>query len=145
MSEDDRAPPSCCDTAAACVFAKALLARAAECELVRRRALAEREVLECTSPAARSACARFASETRQRARFALRLPAAGQPLMHAQALRLQCGGLQGLQQALSAPRADVHRMLTQANASDAHELPWESIVRGIAHWHVRRRRPVGAR
>ena len=78
----------CCDdTDSACVFSRALLARSAGCACVARRALGEREVLECTQPVARTNCSLLSALMRERARFALKLPAGELPLMHAQVLR----------------------------------------------------------
>ena len=136
--------PSCCDSAAACVFAKALFARSAQCALARRRAIAEREVIECPSPVARMNCRTLEQLLRERARFVLRLRA-GAPPMHAQALRLQCGGLQGLQQALGAPTGDVHQLVGLAHERHGSltELPWEPIVQALVQWQPRvRRRPA---
>src|SRR6266496_1200011 len=107
--DDSPAPGSaCCDSGQACVFAKALLARAATCELSQRRAIAERDLLECTSPVARINCGTLAALLHERARFALRLPAPGHPLMHVQSLRLQCGGLAALRHELAMAEPDVH-------------------------------------
>jgi hypothetical protein len=133
---------SCCDDSdRACVFAKALLARVAQCELVHRRALAERELLECTSPVARTNCGTLAALLHERARFALKLPSAGRPLLHVQALRLQCGGLAALRGVLAAREPDVHRMVQLAH--DRHtsltELPWEPLVHALAAWQPPRR------
>lgn len=145
MNDDDSDPaPSCCDSSVACVFAKALFARAAQCELSRRRAIAEREVIECPSPTARTNCQALAQLARERARFVLKLRD-GTPVMHAQALRLQCGGLQGLQQALGAPKADVHCLVSSAQERHGSltELPWDTIVQAIAQWRPRGpRRPM---
>lgn len=146
MNEDESNPArSCCDSATACVFAKALLARAAQCELARRRAMAERDVIECPSPVARMNCQTLARLVHERARFVLKLPRAGAPVLHAQALRLQCGGLQGLQQALATPDADVHRLvgMAQERHGSLTELPWPAIVQAVAQWQSRRpRRPA---
>ena len=147
MSEHD--PPAtnaCCENTAGCVFAKALLARAAVCELAARRAVAEREIIECRSPVARINCATLAALMHERARFALRLPSPGQPMIHAHALRLQCGGLLGLQQSLGAAQADVHRMVGVAHErfGSLTELPWEAIVHALKQWQSHRpRRPAG--
>ena len=59
----------------ACVFERAILAGCAQCDVSRRRALAEREVLCCTSEVAHINCATLASLFRERATFALRCPA----------------------------------------------------------------------
>jgi len=145
MHDDDALlPNACCDSGSACVFAKALLARAAVCELAQRRQVAERETIECQSPVARMNCTTLAALLHERARFVLRLPCPGQPVMHAQSLRLQCGGLLGLQQALAAPAPDVHRMVAAAHERHASltDLPWASIVQVVAQWQPHRARRV---
>jgi hypothetical protein len=143
MTDDVNAQASsCCESASPCVFTKALLARAAVCELARRRALAERDLIECPSPVARTNCTTLAALLHERARFVLRLPGPGQPLVHARALHLQCGGLLALQQALGAPRPDVHQMVGAAHERHGSliDLPWEAIVRALAQWQPRSRR-----
>lgn len=132
----------CCGGSdAACVFDRALLARSAACGWVRRRSLGERELLECGSPPARLDCHRMAALLHERARFALRLPRAGEPLRHVQALRLQCGGLAGLRSALGRDRAEVHDLV--AGALQRHEsvdgLPWPEVVDAVRAWSPRRR------
>ena len=144
---DSDAPGSnpCCESGALCVFAKALLARAAQCGLAARRSVGERELIECRSAVARSHCGALAALMHERARFALRLPSPGHPMIHAQALRLHCGGLIGLQQALGATQSDVHAMVdvAQERYGSLTELPWEAIVRDLVGWQPRaRRRPV---
>ena len=141
----DEAPPvpaaSCCDSAVACIFAKALLARTAVCELATRRSLAEREVLECSSPVARINCGTLAALLHERARFPLRLPAPGKPLIHMQALRLQCGGLKAMQQVLGCAEADVHRMVgaTHERHGSLTDLPWDAVVSALVAWQPPRR------
>lgn len=132
---------SCDGTEGGCVFSRALLARAASCECVQRRTLGERDVLECTQPVARTNCALLRDLLRERARFALKLPPAGTPLMHAQVLRLQCGGLAGLQRVLDQPHRDVHRLVADAQARHGSlvELPWANVVAAMRDWAPRRR------
>lgn len=140
--DDSLVPGSaCCDTDHACVFAKALLARAATCELSQRRAIAERDLLECTSPVARINCGTLAALLHERARFALRLPAPAHPLIHSQSLRLQCGGLAALRQELAVTGSDVHRMVAAAQEKHGSltELPWTAIVAAIVAWQPRGR------
>lgn len=141
MTDEPTSTP-CCESSGGCVFAKALLARSAVCELAQRRALAERDVIDCTSPVARMNCATLAALLHERARFALRLARPGQPLLHAQAVRLQCGGLLGVQQALGAPRPDVHQLIGAAHErfGSLAELPWASIVQSLSQWRPHRPR-----
>jgi hypothetical protein len=118
------------------------LARAAVCELSQRRSLGEREIVECTSAVARTNCGTLAALMHERARFALRLPGPGHPMIHAQALKLHCGGLLGLQRALGAAQANVHVMVgvVHERYGSMTELPWDEIVRDLAGWQPHRRR-----
>lgn len=143
MSDHDpSALGACCDSGSICVFAKALLARVAVCELATRRSVGEREIIECRSVVARTNCGTLAALMHERARFVLRLPGPGRPMIHAQAMRLHCGGLIGLQQALGLAQPDVHTMVGVAHQRHGSltELPWDVIVRQIAGWQAHRRR-----
>lgn len=126
--------------AAPCVFQAALLAGHAECELALRHVLAEREVLACTKPTARINCETLTELLHERATFPLHLHP-GAPMPHATEMRLQCGGLAGLQTVLAADKPDVHRMVLQAQGQydSLVELPWAQIVESIVAWKPRRR------
>lgn len=139
---------TCCDDSPrACVFAKALLAQQAGCHCATRRAVGERLLVECSVPAAHARCAALADLLHERARFALKLPAPGRPLMHAQALRLQCGGLIALQRTLGDPaanlRPEVHALLDHAEQQPGGlpALPWPALVAALVQWSPQRRRP----
>jgi len=140
---DEPLPPGslCCESDSACVFAKALLSHTATCDLAQRRAVAERVLVECPSPVARTNCGTLAALMHERARFALRLPPAGRPLIHMQALRLQCGGLTALQQVLGSEDGDVHRMVGCAHERHGSltDLPWAALVAALAEWQPPRR------
>lgn len=133
----------CCAGPGACVFAKAVLAREACCELARREAVGERELVTCPSPVAHTNCSTLAALLRERATFALKLPRVGTPLMHAKALQLQCGGVQALQRALGADVPDVHRLVGLAHErwGSLLDAPWGELVPALATWQPRRRRP----
>lgn len=147
MKHPDLPASPCCDIEQGCVFAKALLARAATCELARRLRAGEHEVLACSSPAARERCGSLATLLHERARSALRLPPPGKPLIHVHALRLQCSGLAALQQVVAGPDADVHRMVTGAQQQHGSlaGLPWGPLVAAAATWQPHRRgRPAAS-
>ncbi len=126
-----------------CVFEKAILAGSAQCSLSKRLSLAERELVACTFEVARINCSTLEGLFRERATFVLRLPRPGVPIAHAKAMQLQCGGLRGLQAALTATDLDVHHLVQQAQANQASllDLPWSDIVKSIATWQLRRRAP----
>lgn len=122
-----------------CVFEKALLLRCADCALSQRQALAERETLACTEPAAHACCLAFYKTLREKSQFALKLNAPAERIAHALEAKLQCGGLHGLQglhEALGKP-LDVHRLLAGA---DIAELPYSRIIQGVAAWQGRKRK-----
>ena len=130
-------------TPSACVFAKAVLSGCAHCTLAKRTAMAEREVVTCGSEVAHINCSTLNSLFRERALFALRLPRHGEPIVHAKAMKLQCGGLRGLQQAVQASENDVHAMVQMAMVDGASllDLPWDRMVASISAWELRRRAP----
>lgn len=134
--------PGSASPVGSCLFGKAVLAESAACECAARQARGEQLAVVCTSPTARTNCGTLAALLHERARFALRLPAPDQPLLHAKALRLQCGGLAALRQALATDENDVHRnvMLAQQRHGSLTELPWAELVAAIVAWQPLRRR-----
>jgi hypothetical protein len=124
-----------------CVFEKALLSRCMECECAARLALAERETVMCTSDTAQSQCAMFMELLRERSVFALKLPRPHELIRHALMMKLQCGGLLGLQQALGASRSDAHQLMQDARQrwGDFLDLPWQDIVHAVVAWQGRQR------
>ena len=139
---DAAAAASCCGPALRCAFAKAMLAQAASCERAERAAEGEQLHVVCTSPVAHTNCGTLAALLHERARFALRLPAPGRPLMHAQALRLQCGGLAALQEVLGEEGGrDAHRAVVAAlqRFGSLTELPWATLVAALVAWQPPRR------
>ena len=124
-----------------CVFAKALLAHQATCELAQFRAVGERMLVECGSSHARSHCAQFLALLRDNARFALHLQDDSKPLTHMQALRLQCGGIKALQAHLASADTDAHRLVgyAQSRQDDLSALPWSALMPALAAWKPPRR------
>jgi hypothetical protein len=126
-----------------CVFEKALLSRCAVCQLAASHALAERETVACTSPLARAECGQLAGLLREKSAFALKLTTTQRILPHAMMMKIQCGGLQGLQQVLDAdaPAPDVHKLvlLAREQFGDLASLPFSEIVKGVAAFQLRKR------
>ncbi len=127
-----------------CVFAKALLAQCAICELARRQSVGERDGVACSSPLARAACGTLYGLLREKSAFALHLTGTGRVLRHAQVMKIQCGGLLGLKQAIepAAHAPDVHRLVREASEryGSLDALPFSEIVKGVAAWTGRRRK-----
>jgi hypothetical protein len=126
-----------------CVFEKALLSRCAVCQLAARHALAERETVACTSPVARAECGALSGLLREKSAFALKLTSTQRILPHAMMMKIECGGLRGLQQVLDAeaPAPDVHKLvlLARERFGDLAALPFSEIVQGVAAFQLRKR------
>jgi hypothetical protein len=138
----DSPMPGSASPAGRCVFVKALLGRRATCECASRQAQGEQLFVVCTSAVARTNCSTFSALLHERARFPLHLPAPGQPLLHAQALRLQCGALAALKGVLGATGDDAHQhvMLAQQRHGSLTELPWAELVAAVVAWQPPPRR-----
>ena len=86
---------------------------------------------------------------RQKARFSLHVTHATSPLPHAKEIKVQVGGLLGLQKAMDAQAADmptVDDIYRLTNAAMGHyvslaDLPYEEIMQSIAMFKGRQKRP----
>jgi hypothetical protein len=142
---DEDAFKSACDdiNRLPCVFENALLSGCAVCELSVGHALAERQIIACTSPVARVDCGQLAALLREKSAFALRLTSTQRILPHAMIMKIQCGGLRGLQLALDAKTgiADVRRLVLKGREQfgELAALPFSEIVKGVAAFQLRKR------
>ncbi len=130
-----------------CLFEKAINARRATCPLSRRFNLADREGVACTDDAAHARCAALLPLLRRKAIFALGLTEAEGPLPHAREMKVQVGGMLGVQKRLHPERhgeqvEDIAGLLHEAAANwgDAEAWPWQAIVRSVVGFNVRKPR-----
>ena len=130
---------------APCVFAKAILRRCSTCSRSEKLFIGEREAVACKSPGARQLCAEVLAVLHDKATFALHLPHAEVVLPHGKELKVQCGGMLGLQAALHPEREaaeqveDIYDLLTEALKlyQDTESLPYGQVVRGITRFQPR--------
>ena len=129
----------------ACPFEKAILFRCCNCELASRKNIAERETVSCRSAVARENCHTLREHLRANALFALGLTHSG-PLPHGKEIKVQCGGLIGLQRALhpdrDAPVENVHALMLSAQQEfdSLEDFPYSEIIQSIAAYESRRKR-----
>lgn len=131
----------------ACPFEKAILICQCGCCEAGRINIAEREAVNCLDAAALEDCAQLLGLLRHNAAFALKLTHVDEVLPHAKHVKVQCGGLLGLQGVLQPesaeekPVADIRGLVLEALArfGNLQELPYNEIVRGIAGFQARRR------
>ena len=119
-----------------CPFARSILQRCAACARADRIQVAERELVGCRDLACHARCNEFHDRLRQGFAFALGKPRIDSPLPHGQEMRVQCGGLKGLQHTLDggAEVTDVDRLLADALRlwGNAGDLPYSEIVHAAA-------------
>ncbi|MCU7799674.1 MAG: hypothetical protein KZQ70_05905 [gamma proteobacterium symbiont of Lucinoma myriamae] len=84
-----------------CYFEKLLLLRYGNCQQAKKLLLAEREAFACNSENAQQQCLQLIERLRSNARFSLQITQIDGPLPHAKEIKVQVGGLFGLQQLLS--------------------------------------------
>lgn len=121
-----------------CIFRRALLARHAVCECAVRREVSGRESIVCAQPVARASCGELHGLLREKSAFALGLTDARRSLPAAKLMKIQCGGLNGLRDAVDpgAVAPSVHRLvrLAKEQFGELDALPFSEIVKGIAAW-----------
>ncbi|MBK9161182.1 MAG: hypothetical protein IPM27_06415 [Nitrosomonadales bacterium] len=118
-----------------CVFEKALLSRCIPCAQERRIQIAEREAIACRDAASHARCRAAHGQLRHAFSFALGTAHDDTVLPHAQELRVQCGGLTGLRQALDGDAAagvDELTVMALRRWNDWDGVPWSEVVHAAA-------------
>jgi len=130
-----------------CVFEKTILLNCGACGQAQKVYLAEREGVGCHSPNDYARCSALSEALQYNARFVLRLAHSTPELPHAKAVKVQCGGLLGLQHALAPDAnaeyiADICRLIQQALSAygSLEQFPYQEAVRFMAHFQPRRAR-----
>ncbi len=115
-----------------CPFERSLLSACVPCSQQNSRQIAERVVLSCHSAVSWSDCVALRDAFRLNFTFALGKLHIDGPLPHAQEMRMQCGGLRGLQWVLSgfAEVSDVAALieLAKRNYGELEQFPFMQIV-----------------
>ena len=131
-----------------CAFEKATLTRRFACENVIKINIAEREATGCTDPGAQQQCTQLLELLRQNSAFVLKIPHISGPLPHAKEMKVQCGGLIGLQTVLHECPSDmflvnnIYELVKDAEEqfNGMSNLPFQDIVKSIATFEGRRKR-----
>ena len=115
-----------------CPFEKSILSGCAACSRAEKHNIAEREVVACNDKEALARCIALRDLLRHNFTFALGRPHIDGPLPHAQEMRMQCGGLKGLQYSLDASDEvrDVAALVAMAQQEfgELADFPYSLIV-----------------
>lgn len=129
-----------------CIFEKCVLTRRCHCSCSARFYLADREGIACNAGPANVRCQQLLQLMRNNARFALKLTGKEDPLPHAKEIRVQNGGLLGLQGILQpeSPRdtvVDIAALTTEGikTFGSIAEFPYPEIIKSITRFEGRRR------
>ncbi len=131
-----------------CVFEKTILSRHCSCLCSTRFFLADREGIHCESEQAQQRCTELLAMMRDRARFALKLKTVAEALPHTSEIKVQSGGMLGLQRCLHPElrsRTEVDDIAGLiASGIKAYgsltDFPFQEITRSIADYEGRKRR-----
>lgn len=125
-----------------CPFSKALFSGCVACAQAGRMNLAERELIVCRETVLQQRCARMHDALRHNFGFAIHILHDEAPIPHGQEMRIQCGGLRGLQDVLrgDAEVADVDELMRAALQSwpEDGDIPFSAVVHA-AHLHYKGR------
>ena len=132
-----------------CVFEKTINSRRCTCNQSQRFHLADREGIACKSATDNALCIEFLNSMRSNARFALHLTSADGPLPHTKEIKVQTGGLLGLQALIYPHRATDTNIENAIGLIDAaiekysslEKLPYDILVQAIVKFEGRKRRP----
>jgi hypothetical protein len=132
-----------------CPYEKAINSRSCNCSQSRRFNLANREGVACKSAPGNLLCNELLKIMRLKARFSLHVTHATSPLPHAKEIRVQVGGMLGLQKAVDPATEeattveDIHGVTNAAIArySSLDELPYEEIMQSVVAFKGREKRP----
>jgi len=129
-----------------CVFEKAVLTRRCSCLCSTRFYLADREGIACDSAPAHDRCSRLLELLRENSRFALKITSLEAELPHAKEIRVQNGGLLGLQRVLRPELDDSSvidiaalTLLGVSTYGSLQQFPYQTIVKSVTNFEGRRR------
>jgi len=129
-----------------CAFGKVILSRHCACSKVNKRYAAEREMVACSVDSEREQCSELLDLLRQNSMFALKLTHITPPLPHGPEMRVQCGGLQGLQLEVDGTEevVDVSVLVAAAKLKfgSLENIPYSKIVQSVVSCEVRKKRPL---
>ena len=132
-----------------CPYEKAVNSRRCNCSQSKRFNLANREGVTCKSAAGNLLCNELLNIMRRKARFSLHVTHATSPLPHAKEIKVQVGGLLGLQKLLDPQAAEAttvadiygltNTAVTRYSGLDA--LPYDEIMQSVVVFKGREKRP----
>jgi len=136
-----------------CVFEKSINNRRCDCDLKRRFLIATREGIACRSEKSLAYCTQLLDSMRDNSRFALKVVTVDDPMPHNKELKVQAGGMMGLQKLMFATDdkladrppdvvENIHQIVDAIllEYGSIKDIPYGLIVKDIAACQVRPKR-----
>jgi len=130
-----------------CIFEKALCSLYCACSKSKPFRLADRTCYGCHSPADQQQCVALLEHLRNQTKFVFKLNDIDGPLPHNKEIRVQNGGLSGLQKMIGVKAekvADVQAVVSQAinEFGSIDKLPYDLLMQSVMAFKARpKRRP----
>jgi hypothetical protein len=147
MVEEQHYRQACQDiNPAPCPYERSILTPYCACEKSQPILIAERESCNCTAADMQENCQSYLHYVRSKASFALKETRSNEPLPYSKEMKIQCGGLLGLQSIIDHSNEqaveNVHQLMSKAlqQYSCFEELPMEPVLKAINQFQIRRRR-----
>jgi hypothetical protein len=129
-----------------CVFEKGILLRQLACSRSIRINIAEREGVNCEAQQYQQCCKEWLSLLKQKSMFCLQLTDIDTPLPHAKEIKLQAGGIHGLNEVLdqkitSDRPADIFKVLQLAiqQFGTLEMVPFPDVIKAVSGFQARKR------
>lgn len=127
-----------------CPYEKALLHQHCQCEMGDHFCLADRLGVGCKSKSAQQKCLHYLSLVQENARFVLQSTKRAGQLPHNKSIRIQVGGLTGLNAVLqpASEEINVYALLQLAESQYVRieDLPFDEIIKHVAQFSGRERK-----
>ncbi|MDH5765967.1 MAG: hypothetical protein OEZ38_08125 [Gammaproteobacteria bacterium] len=130
-----------------CVYEKALCSLVCRCSKAQQFRIADRIGYSCSSESAQYQCSQFISLLRKQTRFVFKLNEIAGPLPHNKEIRVQNGGLQGLQKIIPGYHdqeevTDIYSLLQVVieQYDDIEQLPYDTIIQSVMAYRARPKR-----
>ncbi|MCK5718829.1 MAG: hypothetical protein KAH84_02635 [Thiomargarita sp.] len=131
-----------------CPYEKAILSGRCGCHYSQRLSIAEREMMSCVSIKSKQRCSTLLTLFYQKSRFALKQVDLEQQHSHNQMMKVQCGGLYGLQLILFPKQANTFNIIQVQdidilieNALTTYfsikQFPYQELLKFIRNYQVR--------